>query len=276
MSAGYTAYVDPGDPIDVNDDVITGVVHDGFNANGAGNPYLQPEISANYDMAFEWYFADVGSLTFTQFYKRIRDFHRQATGYFDITNPSNNVTQSVGVTRTVNAGVAEVQGYEIAFQTTFDVLGEFWAPFGVQASYTKIDGEEKSASAEAAPTDAEGSFGNFTGLPIEGLSEDNYNLVLFYDQEVFSARLAYSWRSDYLLNSRDVISFSPIYGEATGQLDASFSYKISDNFKVGVEANNLTNEVTATSIQYNQDGIKTPRSYFANDRRFALYLQATY
>ena len=241
----------------------------------------------------------MGSLTGTIFHKRVRDFHRQATTDFDVTNPRvladtgdlDFATQTVESITVGNGGTATVEGFEVAFQTTFDAFfGDAFADYGLQASFTKIDGRQTGTSEgveDFGPSDAGtsgatngvntgGNYGRFTDLPVEGLSKDNYNLVLFYDNATFNARLAYSWRSRYLLNSRDVIAFKPVYGEATGQLDASFSYQINDNLKVGLEANNLLDEITRTSIQYNQEGTLTPRNYFVNDRRFAFFLSATY
>ena len=117
---------------------------------------------------------------------------------------------------------------------------------------------------------------NFDHSNLTSLCEHNSNLVLFYDDGTFQTRFAYSWRSDYLLSSRDVIAFSAVYGESTGQLDWSASYAITDNFKIGLEANNLLNEVTKTTIQHDADGNRTPRSYFVNDRRIGLSLTATF
>jgi TonB-dependent receptor len=259
------------------EEYLAGVVSNGFFANGAGNPYLQPEVSTNIDIALEWYFADFGSLTATVFDKKVDGYFRRATEAELVTNPVNNITQPVQSTKTINGGDAEVQGFELAGQTGLEFIAPALEDFGVQASYTYIDGETNDGRTPFDPTDSvQDTFRNFSGLPLEGLSQDNYNLVAFYDNGVFQTRFAYSWRSEYLLNSRDVIAFSPVYGEATGQLDWSAYYAINDNFKIGLEANNLLNEVTKTSIQYNQEGAKTPRSYFANDRRFGLFVQATF
>lgn len=266
-----TAINDP----DTNE--LTGVVHEGFYANGAGNPYLLPEEAVNMDLAIEWYFDDLGSVTATFFNKDIDGYYRQATEIEAVTNPANGITQDVRATRTINGGTAEISGYELAGQTSFAFIAESLRDFGLQASYTYIDGETDDGDAEFDPTNSpQDTFRNFTDLPLEGLSEDNYNLVVFYDNGTFQTRFAYSWRSEYLLSSRDVIAFSPIYGDETGQLDWSASYSVTDNIKIGLEANNLLDEVTRTSIQYNQDGVKTPRSYFVNDRRLGLFVQATF
>ena len=263
----------------------------GYAASGSGNPYLQPELSTNFDLAFEWYFADFGSFTSTFFHKRVRDYFRQSSVLEQLTN-SAGITNDVVVTNTQNAGTATIKGYELAYQSDFSFVNEALVDFGIQTSYTFINGSSTNGGDAQHGGDPESkhslayTYNNFQQLPLEGLSRDNYNVVLFYDNGTFQSRFAYNWRSSYLLSSRDAIAFAPVFGESTGQLDASMSWQVNDNLRVGLEANNLLNEVTRTSIlnettsadsrDYNQQGVRSPRSYFANDRRFALFLQATY
>jgi outer membrane receptor protein involved in Fe transport len=84
-------------------------------------------------------------------------------------------------------------------------------------------------------------------------------------------RAAYNWRSDFLQTPRDVIfPFSPIYGESTGQLDASVFFKVTENVKLGFQGVNLLDEVTQTSQVIDFDGTRTTRSAFRNDRRFTF------
>ena len=279
----------PDDPKYDNDERIESATLTGYTANGGGNPLLQPELSSNYDLTFEWYFDEVGSLTSSLFYKRVRDYFRQSTVIESITN-TKGVTRDVAVTGTQNAGNATIQGYEVALTTSFGFLGDDYEDFGIQSSYTFIDGSanDNGITNFGSTNDKfarEFTFNNIRDLPIEGLSKDNYNLVAYYDNGTFQTRFAYNWRSRFLLNSRDAIAFAPVYGEATGQLDWSASYNISDNVKVGLEASNLLNEVTKTSIaneidpstsSYKQDVVNSPRSYFVNDRRFGMFVQAQF
>ena len=251
----------------------SGVDFNGYTAN-AGNPFLQPEVTASYDLAFEYYFGDLGSLTSTFFHKKTRDAWRRGTQLVDIEN--NGVTQQIQLTSRFNQGSSTVQGFELAAQSTLAFAHESLESFGFQASYTFIDGSFDKEGESVADGDGQ-AFRVFTSKDIEGLSKENINIQLYYDDGgTFQTRLAYSWRSSWLLNARDVIAFSPVYGEATGQLDWSASYQVTDQIKVGVDANNLLNEVVKTTVQYNQEGVRTPRSYFVNDRRFGLYVQASF
>ena len=67
-----------------------------------------------------------------------------------------------------------------------------------------------------------------------------------------------------------IFPYSPIYGEATGQLDASIFFALTDNIKVGVQGVNLLDEVTRTSQVIDFDGTRVTRSAFRNDRRYTF------
>src|SRR5690606_10100548 len=95
-------------------------------------------------------------------------------------------------------------------------------------------------------SDQRDTFRNFSGLPLEGYSDQNYNIVGMYEYNDFSMRLAYTWRSDYMVTRRDSNEFAPIYTEAAGMMDASLFYSLSDNWRVGMEIGNLLDLETKT------------------------------
>jgi outer membrane receptor protein involved in Fe transport len=108
-------------------------------------------------------------------------------------------------------------------------------------------------------------------LPLAGVSKHTVNAVGFYEKGPFAARLAYNWRSDFLQTPRDVIfPFSPIYGEATGQLDASIFISVTKQLKLGIQGVNLLDEVTRTSQVIDFVGTRATRSAFRNDRRYTF------
>jgi outer membrane receptor protein involved in Fe transport len=103
------------------------------------------------------------------------------------------------------------------------------------------------------------------------------NVAGFYEKGPVSVRVAYNWRSRFLLTAADVIfPYYPIYNEATGQLDASAFYNITKQVKIGVQGVNLLNEITKTSQQFTLGGLTGPRSYFMNDRRYSIILRGTF
>ncbi len=197
------------------------------NANG-GNPDLQPINSKNYDATLEYYFANQGSLTLSLFRRDIRGF------IFGSTQDVPGGINFIRLSAPFNSGKGKIRGIETAFTTFFDYD---WLPtwsrgFGVQANYTYLD-----ASTELAP--------NFRAqLPgqqdFPGVSKHAFNLVGLYERNNLSARLAYNWRSKFVIEYNDFQGFqSPTVQRSLGQLDFSASYTPVENLTIAFDALNL-------------------------------------
>jgi len=247
-------------------------------AGSSGNPYLLPMKSDQMDLALEWYFASSSSLTFTVFKKDLSAFWIQ--GAFDrtFTNPTSGVTQTATVTGTKNNGEGKLKGFEFAYQQFFDFLPAPFDGLGAQFNYSYIDSESFPNGGLSAGTsnDTGAPLNLLAGLPLQGQSKKTYNIAAMYEKDEWSARLAYNWRSRYLLTTRDVISKYPLWNEENGFLDGSINYKINDNFTVGLQFTNLLNTQTKTIMILDGNGLEAGRSWFENDRRTALTLKGSF
>ena len=245
-----------------------------------GNPYLKPTQSTNLDASVEWYFASVGSLTFAAFYKELTDVATNTTARMPFTN--NGATFDVLVTTPGNSDkTAKVKGFEIGYQQFYDFLPKPLDGFGINANYSYIESNGVPQSTLSA-TDPDVAAGRVTTvdtgkLPLQGLSKHNANFAAIYEKGPISARLAYNWRSDFLLTVRDVIvPFAPIMNKATGQLDGSLFYTVNPKVKIGIQGVNLLNETTKTTQVLNNALLETGRSWFMNDRRYTLVMRANF
>jgi TonB-dependent receptor len=255
------------------------LVFAGFRGE-SGNPFLKPMRSSQFDLSWEWYFSPVGSLTVAGFYKELKDVI--TNGFRDETYTNNGESFTMQVRGPVNSdSTGRVKGVEVAYQQFYDFLPSFWRGFGVQANYSYIDSSGVEQS-NLSTDDPNGPGVNepvidTSLLPLVGLSEHNANFALIYERGPVSTRLAYNWRSEFLLTTRDVIvPFAPIMNEDTGQLDGSLFYTVNDNVKVGVQGVNLLNEVTRTTQVLNDQLLSSGRSWFMNDRRYSVVLRATF
>ena len=248
-----------------------------------GNPGLEPEEVESFDISAEWYFAPSSLLSIGFFHKERTGLHvrkdedpiEDANGFRDTTAPCEeggifnpiadpNVFAAPGTppgvcvptSQTINgSGETTQKGWEIAFQYDLaqfeDELG--WASgFGFIANYTKQDfsGSEEYLSAFSRPMTVFNALGATDVVtmrsPLLDLSENAYNMTLYYEKYGLSARMRYTWREAY--RSDDFGSTSsypwgfPVVQEDRGQLNLSVSYDISDNFNIGIEAVNLTEE----------------------------------
>ncbi|HEY6124367.1 MAG TPA: TonB-dependent receptor [Steroidobacteraceae bacterium] len=240
-----------------------------------GNPFLKPTTADQFDFTYEWYFSNVGQFTAALFYKKFNDYVTSASYVQDFTN--NGVTRPVTITAPVNTDGASLKGFELAYQTFFDRLPSPWNGFGIQTNFTYVDNQGVN---NAGLTSVSGGGGTqqdplitFTDLPLEGFSDTSYNIVLMFEKEKYSARLAYNWRSEYMISQSDCCIKLPIWQDAYGQLDGSFHFKPSGNWDVYLDLQNILKAETVLRQQVNQDGLLLPRSWFTNDRRISLGLR---
>ncbi|WP_406827495.1 TonB-dependent receptor [Microbulbifer sp. ARAS458-1] len=225
-----------------------------FNAS-QGNPGLLPITSDNFDLSIEYYY-DEGSYASVGYFKKYVENFIGAT-FEDrvitdvngnpITDPSVNprpgcpdasgsnpaclgnasdpvVTWNVATPG--NLEDAEVYGWELAVQHMFGDTG-----FGAIFNATIVDGD-----VEYDVYDNENVFA-LTGM------SDSANLIGFYEKDAFQARLAYNWRDDFLLATRQSqIGGQPVFNEAYGQWDLNASYDVTEDISVFVEGLNITEE----------------------------------
>ncbi|ESQ88180.1 TonB-denpendent receptor [Asticcacaulis sp. AC460] len=240
-------------------------------AINTGNRLLLPIESWNYDLSYEWYFAQVGSFSASAFMKKIEGIVNGGANVRNFSSPQG-VSTDVLVNGAVNSDGGTLTGFEVSYIQTYDFLPGFLSGLGSQFSYTYVDAgdfDNSRLGPEQSP------FAG--GLPLAGVSKHTLNAVGFYEKGPLAVRLAYNWRSDFLQTPRDVIfPFSPIYVESTGQLDGSLFYSYSPRIKFGVQGVNLLDEVTQTSQVIDFSGTRVTRSAFRNDRRFTFMVRFDY
>ncbi|MCI4591865.1 TonB-dependent receptor [Sphingobium sp. BYY-5] len=233
-----------------------------LHLTSGGNPNLKPMKSDNLDASLEWYFSRTGSLTAAAFYKNIHNYIQTAVSTRTVTFDNGN-SYDYQVTSYDNVTKGKVKGFELAYQQFFDFLPGPLKGLGMQANFTYVDSQ--------APSPA--TSGPVTNVPLEMLSKYNYNLVGIYELGGLSARVAYNWRSKYVVTTAgNGTGNLPIFNKPFGQLDASISYNVTPKFALALDGVNLTNTRRSTYF-----GIDTrPRDVVVNDRRISLTARITY
>ena len=262
---------------------------------GVGNPDLQPETVWSYDLSGEYYFAPSSLISIGFFHKvrtnlnavitsspadnavggvvnRSRDPSCPGGGIFNpiavisVSNPARGeVGVCVPVIRGLNvAGETTQTGVELAFQHDLsgweDRLG--WASgFGFIGNFTyqEAGGDVQDYRTVGTTRNTTRDLG-FNPLPQDriellNLSKYSFNTTLFYEKFGLSARVRYTWRSDFLNNEQFTSAFDvPRVSDDRGQLNASVNYDINDWVNIGLEAINLTRE-TANEYCINDDAL---------------------
>ena len=258
-------------------------------SGSAGNSSLKSTTADQFDVSVEDYFASVGSFTFDLFYKKFYDYIQ--SGHYNVTLTNNGVTRTAAVTGPVNGDGATIKGFELAYQRTFDFLPAPFDGLGMQANFTHLHNTgikntnlSSVSAGEGTTTSAATNANKIDPGVLEGLSDDSYNLVAFYDKGKFGARLAYNWRSKYLVTAQDCCTSLPVWQLAAGYLDGSLRYAVSDNIEVNLQANNILNTNTKlqqevvgpTAAHPDTKGVFMPSAYFANDSRVQVGIRIKY
>jgi iron complex outermembrane receptor protein len=268
-----------------------------YNAD-TGNPLLKPAISKNSDLSLEWYRGGT-TAHLALFHKEIKNALAYTSGVKDVelflNDGSTTIIQANRNEVQNSTALSMIKGFEVGGRVFFDRLPAPWNGFGVEANYTYVDSE----SPGEVYFDIDG--GEHHDAPVRGLSEDTYNLQLMFEKPKFGARLAWSWRSEYLLSTNSngtngdywyfptpnlgaantiAPTFAdialPTYSDKYGQLDFGASYRPTENLSLSLDFRNLLDEISKTfttgypNAQTGEYDTKVARSWFISDRRVTL------
>ncbi|MGN6526672.1 MAG: TonB-dependent receptor [Burkholderiaceae bacterium] len=218
----------------------------GVGSGTAGNPDLKPITSNNFDASFEWYFADRSLLSASLFYMDLKSYvglgKTDATYMtIDAQHPNGQLVPYVLTTPINSSG--KVKGVELEWQQPV------WGGFGVDSNFTYIDASETG------------------GGPLVGASKTTYNLQGYYENDRFSARVAWNHRSSFFSGLDRSTAF---YQAGVGNLTASLNFNVTKNVAIHLDARNLNNP----KLKYYALNSDQPRSIYENGRQY--YLTASY
>lgn len=275
----YSETIGRPDYVSIQGGTVVGTLANRAGGSGsAGNPSLLPLESENIDLSLEWYYAPSSYASVGYFRKDTKNFISNTvvdSTIYSIPNPADGKKYrealaavgpdaaairnwifanygsdpSVDVAGKTISGVAGedelmifkintpsngadsevIDGWEFAVQHAFGETG-----FGVLANYTMVDSGR--------------TYDNYLLVDqpaLIGLS-DTANLVVFYENYGFQARVAYNWRDEFLNSRGQDTGANPKYTEAYSQIDASVSYDIPqvEGLTLYLEALNITDEYT--------------------------------
>jgi TonB-dependent receptor len=196
-----------------------------------GNPALKPYLADTYDLNVGWYPNRDTLVNAGVFYKDIGTYMIGNTLRTGVDLFNDGVLYDV--TQPTNGKGAKISGYEISAQTALTFLPGPFDGLGVNVNYTYTDTPHSNA------------FSVVTGeeMPFAGMSKNSYNLIGFYDKGPYNLRIAYNYRSKYLTSYPAATAVTGTFIDASGYLDAKFTYRIpSRGLSLSIEGKNLTGE----------------------------------
>ncbi|WP_028772587.1 TonB-dependent receptor [Shewanella waksmanii] len=230
------------------------------SSGSAGNPFLEPLTAAQYEMGAEWYFTPESILGVTAFKKDINNFIYTTTVSQEI-----NGQQIDQLSTPVNGGNTSIDGVEFQLQHAFE------NGFGGYANYTYTDVADAKVTEAATVTDADGNITGATTVDryveLPNTSKNSYNIGGYYENDLFSARINYNYRSEYFIAQTEI---GNRYRDAQQQWDAQVSWNATDWLTIKFEALNLTDEIWENYYIRESDGARLGGTQSANGRRFYL------
>jgi TonB-dependent receptor len=198
----------------------------------AGNPNLKPWRSSNYDMSLEYYAGRSSVLSLAVFYVDVASFIVQgSTLRCDLPDEDGVVrNRCISVTGPIQGQGKNLKGVEAGIKQSFDFLPGLLRNFGTDLNFTY--------SPSNVGTDVAGN-----SIPFQDNSKEQANVVLWYQDKRFQARLAGNYRSKraYMQDYGGISGFE-VYQAPTFYLDASVSYDITPHVQVYAQGTNLTKE----------------------------------
>jgi len=226
-------------------------IGDATLTGGGGNPNLKPYESTNLDVSAEWYFASNSILAGTLFQKKVDNYILVTTQKEIHYNQNQQKDTEYDISRPNNAGTATIKGFSLAFQTNFG------HGLGLLTNYTHAD-------AKAA-----------TGARLPFNSKHQVTVSPFYENDRWSLRATYSWRSKYYTQA-DRGNFLVTDGQAS--LEASFNIKLTDKLTLGLDGMNLLDSEYRSYAEV--PGVtnteKLTRGIYKTGRRYMAALRFSY
>lgn len=214
----------------------------------SGNPLLKPITSNNLDASVAWYFGRRAYVSASVFQQELKNYVKAGTSQVEFFNTNTGTNSLYTVTSRIGAN-AKLKGIEAALEMPIA------AGFGIITNYTYVDGKDQD------------------GVKLLGTSKNTFNLIGYYEDDKFSARLAYNYRDDYAIGFVGNGTNTPTNGvhmyKGYGGVALSMSYKIYKDVSITFDGNNLTDPVRSTYyITENAPGYwhKSGRQYFVNVR----------
>jgi len=225
----------------------------GTGTGTGGNPDLKPIRSTNYDAGIEWYFAKRSLLSAGLFYMDLKNYVGFGSQTISYLTFSSQVPQGALVpyqlTVPVNAQ-GRVQGFELAYQ---QAIAEH---FGVAANYTYADGKQTSLVTNGDDR-------------LVGTSKNTYNVSAYFENQSFSARVAYTYRSAFFSGLDRNTAFSQ---DDIGGLSASLQYTVSDILSFTLDGQNLNNP----TLKYYALNTTQPRAFYKNGAQYYFTVRAKF
>ncbi|MDH4073222.1 MAG: TonB-dependent receptor, partial [Gammaproteobacteria bacterium] len=207
----------------------------------SGDPQLEPIKADQYDLGYEYYFANDGYVAAGYFIKNLVNWQttgKVAKDFTEFYYPELGTVYTFDgySEQTIETDGGQIDGLEFQFALPFRVMTDYLDGFGLLGYYTRVNNDLE-----------------IDGNPAQviGLSDESYGLTGYFEKWGFSARVSGQYRSEYTAEVRagnNGLQNTKVL--ATELWDAQVSYDFGaagfegalGGLSVFASGNNLTNE----------------------------------
>jgi iron complex outermembrane receptor protein len=229
-------------------DLLPGTVSIAANTRtlSTSNFLLNPIRAKTADVSLEYYFGKSGTIAIGAFYKDIDSFIQtlqrnipySETGLpISLLNGAQGIDGSTifTVSNKTNTPGGPLKGVEVNVQAGLDFLPGFLSNLGVLGSYTYVDSKIVYCTNATCTTTVRNDLIN--------LSKNTVSGTLYYEDNKFSVRGSANYRDGFLLRVPSGRAGSDVQGNISSVfVDAAMSYQVTPQFRLTLEAQNLTNQ----------------------------------
>jgi len=197
-----------------------------------GQPYMEAMTADQIDLGLEYYYGEGDSVTLALFWKDIKNGtvseYVCPTSYegIELSLSGSDCIDADGNYYEIISSYNDdsklgLRGYELGWNQGLDA----WLPvegFGFSANYTYIDADDSD------------------GYVLSNSSEETWNLIGYWENETFTARVMLNHRSPYVQTQSD--SFFARQGrvvDGRNQIDILLGYNVTDNLNLRFGALNI-------------------------------------
>ncbi len=223
----------------------------------AGNAKLKPLEADQFDLAYDWYFADDGFVSLAFFYKDLVNWHKNNNFIADFTQfyiPGFHQ----GVDPADNTNIIAPQTFLGVVSSKDDGLTGFVRGWEAQANipFHKFSGALDGLGVIASAALYDGSLDDGSRVP--GLSEESFQGTIYYERNGFQARVSWTKRDKFATQVQGLsLALEDTIDQGAELIDAQIGYDFGqggfdklDGLYISLQGQNLTDEDT---VQSNDD-----------------------
>lgn len=224
-----------------------------------GNPDLNPFRASQLDMSYEWYFHKEALAAVTVYRKWVdsvigyKQFHQTLDGHdYLLTAP-------------VNGDGGNINGVELTFKTPLYFIPHM-ENFGINTNYSYVDSNLHELVPITNP------------LPLSGLARHTAEADFWYNDGKFEVGIGYKYHSPYS-NAFGWDGSNLARVKSEGTVDVYAGWRVNDNVRLKLAANNLTNTPFRGYIGNQPNRLGNPNGqggYQYYGRRISLEAIVTY